>query len=181
MCLRGYEFCTNYLYFKVVLYIYFKLCKQTRGEMCNFEDCLIYIGLGNIFQPPVFILWNVACLWTCSYYLIKQTSNHLIAHYWQKGKIWNTGRENKLTFIINICPSGYLNVYAELRVLESDSHLAVSCYRAFPGDPPPAHSSARSHSSHSGCWAGPASLPFWESRPFSSVWERAEFGWGASL
>lgn len=43
-------------FFKVVLYIYFKLCKQTRGKMCNFEDCLIYIGLGNIFQPPVFIL-----------------------------------------------------------------------------------------------------------------------------
>lgn len=114
------------------------------------------------------------------YYLIKQTSNHLIAHYWQKGKIWNTGRGNKLTFIINVCPSGYLNIHAELCLLESDSHLTVSCDQALPGDPPPAHGAARSPSSHPRCWAGSVSLPLWGSHPFFSVWEHAEFGWGAS-
>lgn len=31
--------------------IYFKLYKQARRRMCNFEGHLICIGLGNIFQP----------------------------------------------------------------------------------------------------------------------------------
>lgn len=50
-------------YFKVILYIHFKLCKQTRSKMYKFEGHLIHIGLGNIFHlllyAPKYVLMNV--------------------------------------------------------------------------------------------------------------------------
>ena len=70
--------------------------------MCNPEDCLICKGFRNIFQPL-----GLYPETRCVYELITESSRFPISWLQTKGKIWNTEKENKLTFIINACPSSY--------------------------------------------------------------------------
>lgn len=84
--------------------------------------------------------------------------------YRQKGKIWNTEKENKLTFIINACPSSYFMytlssaLWNMIHVLwfpatERRPSLTLRCHQILQIFP-------------SSCWEGPFSVTFCEGLPF---------------
>ena len=127
--------------------------------MCNPEDCLICKGFRNIFQPL-----GLYPETRCVYELITESSRFPISWLQAKRKIWNTEKENKLTFIINACPSSYFMytlssaLWNMIHVLwfpatERRPSLTLRCHQILQIFP-------------SSCWEGPFSVTFCEGLPF---------------